>query len=241
METAPVELGPAYVDQHRDVAPGSYVMLGVTDTGAGMTDAVRRHLFESEEASGRPPGSVIGLATVREFVLRDAGSIDVYSEPGRGTSFRLYLPVAGASATRPTARAFAGLTPGGRETILLVEDEPLVRSLAEQALTRLGYRVLACESGETALTLAESTTSPIDLLLTDVVMPGIDGTTLATRFQAIRPETRVLFVSGYTGDKTVRHAVLEEGRDFIGKPYSHHELARKIREVLDSGPPTRSS
>jgi CheY-like chemotaxis protein len=240
IETKDVVLDQAYCERHPQGArPGPHVLLAVTDAGCGLTDEVRAHLFEPFFTSKAPgKGTGLGLATVYGAVKQNGGLIDVYSEPGRGTSFKIFFPrVAEAAEALPTlAVQVAVELPQGCETILLVEDDHRVRRFASQLLGQLGYQVLATAGGAEALALLRArTTARIDLLFTDVVLPGISGRELAEVLQAEREVTRVLFTSGYTEDVIIRHGVLARGIAFLPKPYTREQLAEKVRAVLDGG------
>jgi two-component system, cell cycle sensor histidine kinase and response regulator CckA len=232
IETANVTLDTGYAQSHIGVKPGEFVMIAVTDTGLGMDAEMRRHIFEpffTTKAKGR--GTGLGLATVYGMVKQGGGDIWVYSEPGRGTSFKLYFPRV------PEEAAADSVAPGvvdarGNETILLVEDEKAVRELTTTILKQLGYRVLAASSGRQALEIAENTPEHISLLLTDVVMPGMSGKQLADTLLPRRQGMQVLFLSGYTENTVVHHGVLEPGLEFMQKPFTRDDLARKIRQLL---------
>ncbi len=233
IETANVMRTDEYAATHLDTRPGPHVMLAMTDTGLGMPPEVQARIFEpffTTKEIGR--GTGLGLAMVFGIVQQSSGGIHVYSEPGRGTTFRLYFPaVAGGElppaepSVRPSAR--------GTETILLVEDEAGVRRLAEMNLIEQGYRVLTAPDGRSALALADAMEGTIDLLLTDVVMPAMSGPEVAEQLRRRFPRIRVLYMSGYTTDAVVRHGLLEAEMSFIQKPYTPTALANKVRHVLD--------
>jgi signal transduction histidine kinase len=231
LETSNVTLDASYQARHPLVAPGDYILLTVTDTGVGMTPEVLAHVFEpffTTKPKGR--GTGLGLAMVYGAVKQCGGHIEVYSEPGQGTTFKIYLP---RSSERAQAReGQAQPVPVGSETILLVEDESVVRNLGVRILEKLGYRVLPAANGQEALRLAEQHRQPIHLLLTDVVMPNMNGRELSERISTLHPETKVLFTSGYCENIIMHRGVLDGGVAFIGKPYSLDELGAKIRQVL---------
>jgi CheY-like chemotaxis protein len=200
-----------------------------------MSPETQTHMFEpffTTKAKGQ--GTGLGLATVYGIIKQSAGFIWVYSEPGHGTTFKVYLPrvreVPERCALSPPSHPAAM---AGTETVLLAEDEAAVRSVARQALQRHGYTVLEAPSGEAALDLAQRHSGRIHLLLTDVVMPGMSGRALALRLAALRPDMRTIYMSGYTDDAITRHGVLEHGVTYVQKPFSPDALARKVREVLD--------
>jgi CheY-like chemotaxis protein len=232
IETANVELDEEYARDHADVQPAPYVMLAVTDTGCGMDRATLSRIFEpffTTKPVGQ--GTGLGLATVYGIVKQTNGSVFAYSEVGIGTTFKVYLPC--SEAPRPGLE----MTPppaalGGRETVLLVEDEESVRALTRRVLHAKGYEVLEAASGAEALALVARHTGPLHLLVTDVVMPRMSGRELATRLAEVRPGVKVLYVSGYTDDAVVRHGVLEAGAMFLQKPFSPDALARKVRDAL---------
>ncbi|MGB8672852.1 MAG: PAS domain S-box protein [Candidatus Acidiferrales bacterium] len=235
IETANVELDASFSHPPAVLAPGRYVMLAVTDNGCGMDAATQAHIFEpffTTKEKGK--GTGLGLATVYGIVKQTGGYVWVYSEPGRGTSFKIYLPriedevPAGVSPSRPEEKALAR----GTETILLVEDEKGVRDLTREYLQMSGYSVLDAEDGHTALELAALHSGPIDLLMTDVVMPGISGRELSDRVAKIRPGIKVLFMSGYTDQAVVHHGILETNAVLLQKPFTLLALAAKLRELL---------
>jgi PAS domain S-box-containing protein len=212
---------------------GEHVLLAVTDTGCGMTEEVKAHLFEPFFTTKGPgEGTGLGLSTVYGIVKQGGGHVEVESQPGSGTTVRVYLPrTAGAAAAeKPNGD---GTSPRGNETVLLAEDEDGVRALVRQVLQAGGYTVLEAQDGAEALWLAGRHRGPVDLLITDVVMPGLDGRGLAERLGERYPDLRVLYLSGYTDDAVVRHGVLQEKVHFLQKPFSPGALARKVREVLD--------
>ncbi len=234
IETRDVELDEVHAATHPAVQPGPHVMLAIGDTGVGMDEATCQRIYEPFFTTKGPgKGTGLGLSTVYGIVNQSGGSIEVNSEIGKGTTFRIYLPRI-EEATRKdqpdqdvTARA-------GTETILIVEDEGALRHLARRALLSAGYTVLAAGSGEEALRLLDGHGGPVDLMLTDVVMPGINGRDLAVRLAEIRPLTRVLYTSGHTDDAILRRGVLDKTMHFIRKPYTVTDLRRKIRDVLDA-------
>jgi CheY-like chemotaxis protein len=236
IETANAELDASYAAEHPTVRPGPHVMLAVRDTGVGMDAETRSHIFEpffTTKEAGK--GTGLGLATSYGIVSQSEGHIFVYSEPGHGTSFKIYLPRAGdGPEPAASARAAEGPLPTGTETILLAEDEEIVRLLARELLQRLGYVVLEARSGVAALEIAGRHKGPIHLLLTDVVMPRMSGRELAQALASGHPETRVLYMSGYTGEAIVRHGVVEPGVAFLQKPFTPGALARRIRKILES-------
>jgi len=234
IETANVDLDEGFAQAHLGSVPGAYAMLAVTDTGSGMDATVRAHLFEpffTTKEVGK--GTGLGLATVYGIVKQSDGYISVYSEPGHGSSFKIYLP-----RVATPAGAAAGPQKGGpargTETVLVVEDEPAVLSLSRRALEAQGYVVLAASDAAAALRVVERHGGMIHLLLTDVVMPGLSGRELADQLAGQRPGIRVLYMSGYPGDAVVQHGTLPTGSAFLQKPFSPDGLARKVRDVLDA-------
>jgi CheY-like chemotaxis protein len=223
------------VANHVGVQPGEYVMLAVSDDGCGMNEEVKAHLFEpffTTKEMGK--GTGLGLATVFGIVKQSGGDIWVYSEEGVGTTFKIYLPRAvemGRSQFRPDTKAEL---PSGSETILLVEDDDDVRSLAQRVLETQNYNVLVAPNGREALAVANRHQGPIHLLLTDVVMPGMSGRELAEQMTQTRPDLKILYMSGYTDQAITHNGKLESGISFMQKPFSPLALARKIRAVLDS-------
>lgn len=235
IETANVELDHAYAWQHPGAKPGHYVMLVVIDSGAGIDPETLTHIFEpffTTKEIGK--GTGLGLATVYGVVKQSGGYIWVESEPGRGTSFQIYLPRVEEPATEVTATSLSEEPTGGLETILLAEDSEPLRKLTRSFLESHGFRVLVAEDGEEALQLEARHSGSIDLLLTDVVMPGINGRVLAEKLLPRQPGMRVLYISGYTDSFVASHGVLEEGMVLLHKPFTEEVLIRKVREVLDS-------
>jgi PAS domain S-box-containing protein len=235
IETANVTLGEAYTARHAEVQAGEYVLLAVSDTGIGMDERTLARLFEpffTTKETGK--GTGLGLATCYGIVKQAGGSIWVYSEPGKGTTFKVYLPRTLETAVGLPERPVRRRVIGGHETVLVVEDNDAVREVAVAALEAQGYRVLQAASGAEALQLVEDMEEPVHLLLTDVVMPGMSGAALAQQLQERYPHLKVLYTSGYTQNVIVHHGVLEEGIAFLPKPYRPADLAHRVREVLDS-------
>jgi two-component system cell cycle sensor histidine kinase/response regulator CckA len=232
IETDNVELDAEYAHRHADARPGAYVMLAVSDTGMGMDAEVRSHIFEPFFTTKEPgTGTGLGLATVYGIVKQSNGNIEVYSEPDKGTTFKIYLPrVREAPQTAELAAALG--VRGGSETVLLVEDDEMVRALACELLKGAGYTVLEARHGSDALDIAQRYHGSIHLLLTDVVMPGMGGRELAGRLGPRRPQMKVLYMSGYTTDAIVHHGVLDEGEAFLPKPITASALLSRVREVL---------
>lgn len=236
IETSNVYLDESYAREHVSVVPGDYVMLAISDTGCGMDEETRLRIFEpffTTKESGK--GTGLGLSTVYGIVRQSGGNIWVYSEEGRGTTFKIYFPRVTAEAEEYKRAAHTSDVPKGSETILLVEDAEWVRTLARQVLETAGYRVLEAGSPETAIKLCENINGDkIDLLLTDVVMPGMSGNDMSKVLLTKQPGMPVLYMSGYTDDAIVQHGVLEAGINFLQKPFSPDALASKVREVLDA-------
>ena len=233
LELKDVELDVSYTRQHVDAVPGPHVMLAVSDTGSGMDAATAARVFEpffTTKPTGQ--GTGLGLSTVHGIVKQTGGIIGVYSEPGRGTIFKVYLPRVDAPID-VTPASPAAETCDGSETILLLEDEEAVRALAERVLVQRGYRVLAAATPGEALDLAAGCKDGLHLLLSDVVLPGMSGTALADKLLADHPGLCVLYMSGYTDDAIVQNGMLGRDRPFIQKPFTPEALLRKVRWLLD--------
>jgi PAS domain S-box-containing protein len=238
IETANVTLDERYCETHSQAQPVGYVLLAVSDTGHGMSPEVKEHLFEPFfTTKGKGRGTGLGLATIFGAVRQAGGFIEVYSEEGRGTTFKIYVPAVEEQAGKLVKAARPIDTMKGDETILLVEDEESVRKMALGILKNLGYRVFEARDGEEALMIAEKYGGRIELLMTDIVMPGINGRELSELLTGLYPSMKTLFTSGYTEDVIVHHGVIDSQINFIGKPYSLQGLAGKIREVLGPGRP----
>jgi PAS domain S-box-containing protein len=235
LETANVSFDPETVGRYPELKPGEYVMLAITDTGAGMSEAVKARVFEPFfTTKGIGQGTGLGLSTCYGIIKQSGGHISVYSEPGRGATFKIYLPQVEAQTKIPFRRPVSPALPTGTETILLVEDDPALREMAAALLKRLGYTVLAAANGIEALSLKQRhDTGHIDLLFTDVVMPHMSGKELADRVRSLYPHTRILFTSAYTENAIVHQGVLEKGVALLQKPFTPSALAHKLREVLD--------
>ena len=234
IETANIELDAEYARTHVDVEPGPHVMLAVSDTGQGMDAATQQRVFEpffTTKAAGQ--GTGLGLATVYGIIRQSGGHVWLYSELGRGTTFKIYLPRSTAASLVEPAAAVESAPEGGPETILVAEDEPAVRSLIEKILSRLGYAVLLAEDAAAALQLAG--TRPVDLLVADVIMPGRSGLELATDIRSLAPDVRVLFISGYTMGAVKQHGLLGPDDPMLEKPFTPERLARAVRDALASG------
>ncbi len=255
IETQAVYLDASRAAERHEVAPGHYVMLAVTDTGVGIDKEMQSRIFEpffTTKDIGK--GTGLGLATVFGIVRQSGGHVSLYSEVGNGTAFKLYFPRAedaGEPAEAPPSSesvAFSSEPPSvletarrGSETILLVEDEEPVRVVVRDVLRRHGYRVLEAPNGGEALLICEQYGASIDLLLTDVILPHMNGRQLAERVAPLRPSMKVLFMSGYTGESVSQHGILESGASFLQKPVTPGELTRKVRLVLDAPAPRESA
>jgi two-component system cell cycle sensor histidine kinase/response regulator CckA len=242
IETGNVELDNAYARKHALVQPGPYVMLAVSDTGCGMDADTQARIFEPFFTTKGPgKGTGLGLATVYGIVKQSGGNIWVNSELGKGTTLKIYLPRVDKTSKLPEPGAAPAEVLRGSETVLLVEDDEMVRALAQTILERYGYHVLAARNAHDALRLAQEGPGQIHLLLTDTIMPVMNGPELAKRFRSIRPETKVLFMSGYTDKVIVNTAALEPGTAFLQKPFTPQTLTHKVREVLNAIPQPNST
>jgi two-component system cell cycle sensor histidine kinase/response regulator CckA len=235
IETANVELDEEYCARRPyEIHPGRYVRLVVSDTGHGMTEETRKKIFEPFfTTKAKEKGTGLGLSMIYGAVKQADGSIEVHSKVGIGTTFEIYLPRVEGEAVQPVKGDRPADLPVGTETVLVVEDEANVRAMCSQILLDLGYKVVQARNSTEAIALAQGYGDRIDLLLTDVVMPGLNGAELATQLVVRHPKMKVLFTSGYTDDVISRHGVLADGVSFIGKPYTPLALAGKVREVLD--------
>jgi PAS domain S-box-containing protein len=235
LETANVSFDQESVGRYPELKPGDYVMLAITDTGAGMSEEVKARVFEPFfTTKGVGQGTGLGLSTCYGIVKQSGGHISVYSEPGRGATFKMYLPQVEPRTKNPTQRVATPDLPLGTETILLVEDDPALREMAATLLKRLGYTVLTAANGIEALSLKQQRDiGHIDLLFTDVVMPHMSGKELADRVRALYPYTRILFTSAYTENAIIHQGVLDKGVALLQKPFTPSALAHKLREVLD--------
>jgi PAS domain S-box-containing protein len=234
IETANVELDEGYVASHGEGTPGPHVMLAVSDTGAGMSEEVQRHLFEpfyTTKPAGA--GTGLGLATVFGVVKQSGGSIYLYSEEGAGTTFKIYLPATMAEVPATPAAGSAPASAEGHERILVVEDDPSVRELVRLMLEERGYRVVTADGAAEAEQICSTGEQEIDLVLTDVVMPDINGRVLAARLVELCPSARVLFMSGYSDEAVFHSGVIRPESAFVEKPFTALTLTRKVRELLD--------
>jgi PAS domain S-box-containing protein len=235
IETANMDLDENYFREHGiEKQPGSYVMLAVSDTGSGMDKETQEHIFEPFFTTKEiDKGTGLGLSTVYGIVKQNNGFIWVYSEPGQGTTFKIYLPKVKGDVEAVEKERTPVVKLDGSETVLIVEDDDGLRKLAQNVLQQHGYRVLTAENGEDALKVSEAHDGSIDLMITDVVMPKMGGRETAERLQPLYPRMKVIYMSGYTDNAIVHHGVLASGLNFLEKPFSPKGLARKVREVLD--------
>jgi PAS domain S-box-containing protein len=235
IETANVELDDLCTRQHMEVEPGSYVLLAVSDTGYGMDKATLSQIFEPFFTTKEPgQGTGLGLATVYGIIRQSGGHIWVYSEPGCGTAFKVYLPRVEADADPQEVQGFRDELAQGAETILLVEDEHSVRRLAREILEMNGYTVFEAARGSESIEICENEREAIDMMLTDVVMPGMSGPELAAYLAPARPDLKVLYLSGYSDRAVINHGMLASGTAFLQKPFTPASLLNKVREILNS-------
>ena len=238
IQTRNIELDENYTSEHSAVVPGRFVMLAVTDTGVGMNRDTREHAFDpfyTTKEAGK--GTGLGLATVYGIVKQSGGYVWLYSEPAHGTTVKIYFPEVSAAAAFATTehRAASKEAERGSETILLVEDEEAVRALTSRILQKQGYNVIAAQHGREAMDIATREEGHIDLVLTDIVMPGINGRGLVERLNGIRPGIKSLYMSGYTDDDIVRRGFIEPSKRFLQKPFTTDLLLQTVRQVLDEG------
>jgi CheY-like chemotaxis protein len=232
IETANVNLDETYARTHLGVKPGDFVMIAMTDSGHGMDAATKQKIFEpffTTKEQGK--GTGLGLATVYGMIKQSGGDIWVYSEPNKGTTFKLYFPQATEAAAERSDGHSGGPTRSGNETVLVVEDEKPVRDLTVRMLQQLGYKVLSAASGAEALEISSSFSGKIALLLTDVVMPQMSGRQVADALLGTRPDLKVLYLSGYTENTVIHHGV-GSGVEFLPKPFSRETLSKKLAEMI---------
>jgi two-component system cell cycle sensor histidine kinase/response regulator CckA len=235
IETSEFDIDEEYSLRNPEARPGLHKMMAVTDSGCGMSPEVLSRIFEpffTTKEQGK--GTGLGLATIYGIVKQSGGHITAYSEVGRGTTFKVYLPVTHEEIDKPEVPSQERVAPRGEETILLVEDEESLRSVTQEFLSNKGYQVLVAGDFQKAVDVSENDPRHIDLLMTDVVLPGASGPKLADRLAAARPDMKVLFVSGYTADALVHGDLHRTDFAFLSKPFSLNALARKIRTILDS-------
>ncbi len=236
IETANIDLRESYFHKHGiEEKPGSYVMLTVSDTGSGMSKETQEHIFDPFfTTKGVGKGTGLGLATVYGIVKQNNGFVWVYSEPGQGSTFKVYLPKAEGDADSEKKQRLPVIELDGSETVLIVEDDEGLRKFTQEVLQSYGYRILAAENGEEALKVGKEHEGPIHLMITDVVMPKMGGKEAADRLQPFYPRMKVIYMSGYTDNAIVHHGVLAPGLNFLEKPFTPESLARKVREALDA-------
>jgi PAS domain S-box-containing protein len=243
IETSNVSLDEEYARFHAPLRPGDYVLLSISDTGLGMDSETQSHIFEPFFTTKGPKGTGLGLSTVYGIIKQSGGYVWVFSEPGKGTTFKIYLPRVPerAEPAQIVASNEAAFTAPGTETILLAEDEANLRYLARQFLEKQGYTVIEAADGTRAMQIALAHQGVIHLLLTDVIMPGMNGRELAQRISEIRPQTKILYMSGYTENVIGHNGTLDAGVRLLQKPFTLRELKNKVREVLDSIPAGREA
>jgi CheY-like chemotaxis protein len=235
IETGMVTFDAEYCADHAGFVPGEFVLLAVSDDGCGMDKETIDNIFEPFfTTKDVTRGTGLGLATVFGIVKQNNGFVNVYSEPGKGTTFKIYLPHHVGEGVESRAEIVIETPKGRGETVLLVEDEPAIMEMAKRMLERLGYRVMATNTTSEAIHLAGNHTGEMHLLITDVIMPEMNGRDLADQLHAVHPDIKILFMSGYTADVIAHRGVLDEGVNFIQKPFSMKDLGIKVREVLDA-------
>ena len=235
IETSEFDIDDEYCSRNPEARPGRHVMIAVTDSGCGMSPEILSRIFEpffTTKEQGK--GTGLGLATIYGIVKQSGGHISAYSEVGRGTTFKVYLPATHEEIDMPHVPSEERVAPRGEETILVVEDEESLRSVTQEFLSNKGYQVIVAEDFQKAVEASENNSRHIDLLMTDVVLPGASGPKLADRLATSRPDMKVLFVSGYTADALVHGDLHRTDFAFLSKPFSLNTLARKIRTILDS-------
>ncbi|HLG42752.1 MAG TPA: response regulator [Planctomycetota bacterium] len=237
IETSVTDLDEGYTRQHAEVAPGRYAMLALSDNGTGMDDRTKAHLFEPFFTTKEPgKGTGLGLATVYGIVKQSGGHISVYSEVGIGTTFKVYFPEIREPLASPTSKSPSSGMPKGTETILVVEDDEPVRALIRRVLSSRGYNVIEAKNGLEALEVADACSSPIHLVMTDVIMPQMGGPELADHLKRRLPGAKVIFLSGYATTAIVQHGIVQKGVEFMEKPFTPEQLTQRVRQVLDSTP-----
>jgi CheY-like chemotaxis protein len=235
IETGMVTFDAEYCADHAGFVPGEFVLLAVSDDGCGMDKETIDNIFEPFfTTKDVTRGTGLGLATVFGIVKQNNGFVNVYSEPGKGTTFKIYLPHHVGEGVESRAEIVIETPKGRGETVLLVEDEPAIMEMAKRMLERLGYRVVATDTASEAIRLAGNHTGEMHLLITDVIMPEMNGRDLADQLHTVHPDIKILFMSGYTADVIAHRGVLDEGVNFIQKPFSMRDLGIKVREVLDA-------
>jgi len=235
IETATVDLEATYCNSQPSAPPGPYALVSVSDTGCGMDQATRLRVFEPFfTTKGPEKGTGLGLSTVYGIVKQSNGLIEVYSELARGSTFKVFLPRADDETPKKKSRSVEGALRRGLETVLLVEDEVGVRTLARLVLEKSGYTVIEAESGPDALDLVQMHPEPIKIMLADVVMPDMSGPELAKQLTTLRPDMKVLFLSGYTDEAILRHGIIDADVPFLQKSFTQDGLLKKVREVLDT-------
>ncbi len=230
-----IECNEDYCKMHPDTVPGEYIRLTFTDNGEGMDEETKNKIFDpffTTKSEGK--GTGLGLSTVYGIVKQHRGFIEVDSTLGKGTTFSIYFPLVRMKAEPIQPSSILDDLPKGKETILVVEDESMVRRIATRILARLGYNILSAENGPEALTQIEKYTGSIDLLLTDIIMPDMNGRELARKIQEISKKVKIIYTSGYSKDVIAQRGILEKGLEFLAKPYTPQTLALKVRHVLDS-------